>query len=164
MNGRFGRLRTLAVGLTAVLSAALLPVSARAQPADSSFVSQSLSELHRLINVHRREVGCEDLKWHQATAEVAEAHSADMSRRNYFDHLTPEGADLSARLLAGGVTWHGSIAENIALTVRGPDVVMQLWLDSPPHRANIEDCAFTHHGLGLYRDRWTQVLVEHPDG
>jgi uncharacterized protein YkwD len=85
-----------------------------------------------------------------------------MSRRDYFDHFTPEGTDLHGRMLAGGVTWQGSIAENIALTVRGPDIVIELWMDSPPHRANLLDCSFTHHGLGLFRDRWTQVLVERP--
>ncbi len=59
--------------------------------------------------------------------------------------------------------WHGSIAENIALTVRGPDVVLDLWVESEPHRQNLDDCSFTHHGLGLFRDRWTQVLIEDPD-
>jgi len=139
------------------------PVRATAQGAGEPTVAQSLAELHRLVNAHRYAIGCEALLWHEPTARVAEAHSADMARRGYFDHLTPEGFDLTHRLLAGDVTWHGSAAENIARTVRGADVVFELWIDSPPHRANIEDCAFTHHGLGLFRDRWTQVLVERPE-
>jgi uncharacterized protein YkwD len=135
-----------------------------AQAVGDSAVARSLSELHQLVNVHRRAAGCDALRWHEATARVAEAHSADMSRRDYFDHLTPEGTDLFRRLLAGGVTWQGSIAENIALTLRGPEIVIELWMDSPPHRANIRDCSFTHQGLGVFRDRWTQVLVERPEG
>ena len=146
------------------LSALLFPQTTPAQPVGESTVTELLSELHRLVNGHRRAAGCEELEWHEGTARVAEGHSTDMSRRDYFDHVTPEGTDPSERLLAGGVTWHGSIAENIALTVRGPETVIELWLDSPPHRANVEECSFTHHGLGLYRDRWTQVLVERPDG
>jgi uncharacterized protein YkwD len=125
-------------------------------------MARSLSDLHQLVNQRRRATGCEALEWHEATARVAEAHSADMSRRGYFDHFTPEGTDLHGRMLAEGVSWQGSIAENIALTVRGPDIVIELWMDSPPHRANLLDCSFTHHGLGLFRDRWTQVLVERP--
>jgi uncharacterized protein YkwD len=141
-----------------------LPATSLAQPALDSTLARSLAELHRLVNVHRQAAGCESLRWHEATARVAEAHSADMSRRDYFDHVTPEGTDLFRRLLAGGVTWQGSIAENIALTVRGPELVIELWMDSPPHRANLLDCSFTHHGLGLFRDRWTQVLIERPQG
>ncbi len=139
-----------------------LPSTSAAQPAAETRVSQALSELHQLVNSHRRSAGCEALEWHEATAVVAEGHSTDMSRRDYFEHLTPEGTDLYRRLIAGGVRWRGSIAENIALTTQGPKIVVDLWMDSPPHRANIEDCTFTHHGLGLYRDHWTQVLVERP--
>jgi len=142
----------------------LLPSPSAAQPADDAGVSLALSELHELVNEHRRAAGCEALQWHEPTARVAEAHSRDMATRDYFDHLTPEGTDLTHRLLAGGVSWRGSIAENIALTVRGPEIVIELWMDSPPHRANLEDCVFTHQGLGVFRDRWTQVLIERPRG
>jgi len=159
-----GRARTRTAQVLIGLSALLFPPTTLAQPVDESTVTKSLSELHRLVNGHRQAAGCEELEWHEATARVAEGHSKDMSRRDYFDHLTPEGTDLSRRLLAGGVTWHGSVAENIALTVGGPEIVIELWVDSPPHRANLEECSFTHHGLGLFRDRWTQVLVERPDG
>jgi len=155
------------LGLAALLIGVIgltLPSLAVAQPADESAVSQALSELHGLVNIQRRAAGCEALQWHEATARVAEAHSADMASRDFFDHLTPEGTDLTRRLLAGGVRWRGSIAENIALTVQGPEIVIQLWMDSPPHRANLEDCVFTHQGLGVFRDRWTQVLIERPGG
>lgn len=142
----------------------LLPASAAAQPTDDTGVSVALSELHRRVNEYRLAIGCEALQWHEPTARVAEAHSRDMATREYFDHLTPEGTDLSRRLLAGGVRWLGSIAENIALTAQGPAVVMELWVDSAPHRTNLENCTFTHQGLGVFRDRWTQVLIERPRG
>ncbi len=125
-------------------------------------MSEALSALHDLVNARRQDAGCEPLQWHEATARVADAHSADMFHRDFFDHLTPEGKDLYRRLITGGVRWRGVIAENIALTVGGPQTVIDLWMESPPHRANIENCTFTHEGLGLFRDRWTQVLVERP--
>jgi len=139
----------------------LLPPSMPAQT-PASVVSSSLQDLHRRINVHREAAGCRPLAWHEGAARVAESHSTDMSRRDYFDHRNPEGMEVGGRLLAGGVTWHGLAGENIALTAAGPEVVIDLWVDSPPHRENMEECAFTHHGLGVYRDRWTQVLVERP--
>ena len=145
------------------LLAAAFPSTSQAQTADESVLVESLGELHRLVNAHRRDAGCRELRWHEGAARVAEAHSADMSRRDYFDHVTLEGTDLSRRLLKGGVTWHGSIAENLALTARGPETVIDLWVDSPTHRAILEECSFTHHGLGLFEDRWTQVLIERPN-
>ena len=139
------------------------PTGLAAQEPGADVVGTYLRELHSMVNLHRESRGCEPLAWHEGTARVAEAHSEDMYRLDYFDHLAPDGTDVSRRLLEGGVTWHGAIAENIALTVRGPGIVIDLWVDSPPHRQNLEDCAFTHHGIGLSRDRWTQVLIEDPD-
>ena len=189
-HGRRKHPRSVAAALV-VLARLAAPLPSPAQSAEDSIVSREISELHRLVNVHRRAAGCEALEWHEATARVAEAHSTDMSRREFFDHVTPEGTHLSERLLAGGVTWSGSIAENMlgiahrreneivvaraeapsapeapkpSASVRGAEVVIELWMDSPPHRGNIEDCAFTHQGLGLFRDRWTQVLIERPRG
>ena len=94
--------------------------------------------LHELLNVYRTSVGCTSLRWHEPAARVAEAHSRDMESRDYLDHVSPEGTDPGRRLLAGGVTWHGLVAENI------------------------ERCDFTHHGIGRHADRWTQVLIQNP--
>jgi uncharacterized protein YkwD len=140
------------------------PSPAPAQTPGEFTVERAVSELHDLVNTQREALGCKALLWHEPTARVAEAHSADMSARDFFDHFTPEGTDLYRRLLAGGVTWRGSIGENIALTSQGPEIVIELWMQSPPHRANILNCTFTHEGLGLFRDRWTQVLIERPGG
>jgi uncharacterized protein YkwD len=155
------------IGIVAVLALVTAgslsrPQRALAQQPDSEVVTTYVRELHDLVNRYRASAGCLPLAWHEEAARVAESHSADMSRRDYFDHRSPEGTEVADRLLAGGVTWHGLAGENIALTAAGPEVVFDLWVDSPPHRANIEECAFTHHGLGMYRDRWTQVLVERP--
>jgi len=162
---RSRRHASISVRTATYIAVLAVPASPAAVPAQSNTepeVAKALAELHELVNERRIAAGCPPLRWHEATAAVAEAHSADMARRDYFDHLTPEGTDLVERLLAGGVTWRGAIAENLALTVRGPETVIELWMDSPPHRENLLDCSFTHHGLGLFRDRWTQVLVEHP--
>lgn len=154
--------RWILLAFAGACAALLGPPHGRAQSGTEFATEASLRELHERVNEFRIIAGCPPLEWHEPTARVAGAHSEDMARRDYFDHVSPEGVDLVDRLLAGGVTWRGSVAENIALTVRGADVVIELWVDSPPHRANLEECTFTHHGLGLFRDRWTQVLVEDP--
>lgn len=121
-----------------------------------------LLEAHAMLNRHRDRVGCTPLQWHAPTARVAEEHSRDMATREYFDHISPDGSDPARRLLAGGVTWHGYSGENIARTPAGPRSAAELWLDSPPHRENVERCEFTHHGIGGYDGRWTQILIQEP--
>ena len=156
------RIALCLAAIVGLLGPAQLP--GQATGAEEPAPTGSVGELHLLVNQRREAAGCAALRWHEPTARIAEDHSRDMALRDYFDHVTPDGTDLAARLLSGGVTWRGSIAENIARTPAGAVSAVELWMDSPPHRASIESCEFTHHGAGVFRDRWTQVLVETPGG
>ncbi len=118
--------------------------------------------LHRLINTHRERIGCRPLVWHAAAAIVARHRSTDMDRRNYFDHETPEGDTFIQELEKAGIDTWSSVGENIALTQAGPTSVLELWLDSRPHRRNLENCAYTHEAIGESSGFWTQILLAHP--
>ena len=111
-----------------------------------------------LMNAHREAEGCPALEWHDGAANVAEAHSADMTARRFFDHMNPDGESPFDRLRAAGVSWRAA-AENIAYGFSTGSGVLQTWLDSPGHRANIENCRYTHHGVGLVRETWTHVFL-----
>lgn len=115
------------------------------------------------MNAHRESVGCSALGWHSATADVAHGHSQDMQDRGFFSHTNPDGDSPWDRLAEGGVTWNGPAGENIAQTAGGAESALQLWLNSPGHRANIENCAFSHHGVGLAGSYWTHVFITNPD-
>ncbi|MCK5446691.1 MAG: CAP domain-containing protein, partial [Gemmatimonadetes bacterium] len=115
------------------------------------------------LNSHRESVGCEALAWHPATAEVGHIHSQDMQDRGFFSHTNPDGESPWDRLAEGGVTWNGPAGENIAMTSGGAESVLEMWLNSPGHRANIENCAFSHHGVGLSGSYWTHVFITNPD-
>lgn len=110
------------------------------------------------LNDHRREIGCPALVWDPAVARVARGHSDDMRSRGFYDHTDPEGATFTDRLRWGGVVWI-SAAENIARTSFGAEQVLYLWLQSPGHRANIDNCRFTTHGVGLSGEYWTHLFV-----
>ena len=101
--------------------------------------------------------------WHPATADVAHAHSQDMQDRGFFSHTNPDDESPWDRLAEGGVTWNGPAGENIAQTPGGAESALQLWLNSPGHRANIENCAFNYHGVGLVGAYWTHVFITDPD-
>jgi uncharacterized protein YkwD len=110
-----------------------------------------------LVNEHRASVGCAPLTWISELATVAQEHSVDMAENDYFDHDTPTGLSPMDRLEAAGL--HASrVAENIAWGYATPQQVLQGWLESPGHRANIENCALTEHGVGLYQTRWTHLF------
>jgi uncharacterized protein YkwD len=139
-----------------------LPADTAAVPADASPRPGPEARLHALVNRRRRQVGCLPLAWHSPSAAVAEARSADMIARRYFDHVTPDGHNVFDELNAAGIAARGSIAENIALTQAGAPAVLELWRDSPPHRKNLDNCAFTHEGIGERGGVWTQILLDQP--
>lgn len=149
-------------GRAALVTGWILAAGVTPAPAQDAPPSEELGEIHRLINQHRTAAGCAALSWHRPAARVAETHSRDMALKDYIDHVAPDGTDPGERLLAAGITWHGLIAENIAQTPAGAASAVELWLGSPPHRENIERCEFTHHGVGVFRDLWTEVLVQDP--
>lgn len=118
--------------------------------------------LHNLINMHREAIGCPSLAWHAGAAAVAQDRSTDMDNRNYFDHKSPEGRTFIQELRDARIETWGSMGENIALTQAGPASALELWVDSKPHRQNLENCAFTHQAIGESSGFWTQILLQDP--
>jgi len=114
-----------------------------------------------LVNAHRVDVGCPELKWNGAVAAVAQAHSEDMVTRGFFSHTNPDGESPFDRLSAAGVAY-SSAAENIAWGYPTAEAVLSGWLGSPGHKANIENCALTEHGVGLRDAHWTHVFIRPP--
>lgn len=116
-------------------------------------------EMARLVNEHRRAAGCRELDWDAELAEVARAHSASMRAAGYFDHVDAEGRDAFARLERAGIRGWRVAAENIALSSRPPAGILGMWLGSPGHRANLENCDLTRHGIGRVEGFWTHVFT-----
>lgn len=121
-----------------------------------------VSVLVDLVNRRRSDLGCDPLTWHEGIASVAAAYSLDMQQRDFYDHVDPDGESLIHRLTRAGIAFDGVAGENLAIGTVDGTIVYTLWIDSPEHRANIENCAFTHHGVGLADGRWTHVFVQHP--
>jgi uncharacterized protein YkwD len=122
----------------------------------------------RLVN-ERRAVGasCGSQGSFQATSALsmnaalrcaARVHSADMAARQYFDHTNPEGENPGDRLSQAGYaasTW----GENIAFGYGSPEAVVDGWMQSDGHCANIMRPGFTEIGVGYATgNMWTQVF------
>jgi len=123
-------------------------------PAVSNFEAQVLE----LTNNERARHGLNALHWDEKTLGVARAHSTDMAKRRYFNHYTPEGISPFDRLTAAGVTYW-TAGENIAMGQRSAAIVVNAWMNSPGHRANILTAGFTHIGIGFDNYYWTQVFI-----
>lgn len=109
-----------------------------------------------LVNAARAQHGCAPVTSDPRLARAAEDHSSDMSGRSYFDHTTPEGVGFAERIVAAGYPSPG--AENIARGQTSATQVMNSWMESAGHRANILNCQLTRLGVGLDKDGyyWTQ--------
>jgi uncharacterized protein YkwD len=132
------------------------PVAGAAVPADPTAEAAVLA----LVNEARVDAGCGALTADPALAAVARAHSADMRDRDYFSHTSPEGLSPFDRAERAGIDY--SRAENIAFGQADATAVMEAWLESPGHRANILDCELTKLGVGVAEGPggpwWTQLF------
>lgn len=131
-----------------------------ANPPDAT--SAEIVTLVDLVNEHRVSEGCEPLSWHGGLAQVADEHSTDMRDRDFFSHTNPDGESPFDRMHGAGLEWSGAAGENIAWGTGSGQAAFEMWINSPGHRANIENCSYTHHGVGLVDTRWTHLFVENP--
>ncbi|WP_206308037.1 CAP domain-containing protein, partial [Streptomyces rhizosphaericola] len=101
----------------------------------------------QIVNAERAKEGCGPVTSNDLLATAAQRHSADMESRAYFSHTSPDGTDPGDRITAVGYRW-STYGENIAKGQRTPADVMEAWMNSPGHRANILNCAFKEMGIG----------------
>ena len=109
--------------------------------------------VHSLINAERSANGVAPLTHDAALRRVARAHSQDMIRRNFFSHTNPDGLSPFDRMTMDFIEYVAA-GENIAWNVgyQDPDRrVVDGWMNSAGHRANILNATFTHAGLGVAR-------------
>ncbi|GAA2611097.1 hypothetical protein Adu01nite_22780 [Paractinoplanes durhamensis] len=120
-----------------------------------------------LVNQNRRRGGCDSLSVDRRLIEAANEHAADMARRDYFAHESPNGDGSGDRMREAGYQWK-RYGENIARNVHSPYEVVDGWMHSPAHRENIMDCRLNQMGVGLAIDRdhttyWVQDFATPQD-
>ncbi|MFI0960270.1 CAP domain-containing protein [Streptomyces sp. NPDC021080] len=133
-----------------------------ATPFSPAGLDRTAREVIALTNTERASAGLAPLTADATLTAAAQAHSADMVARDFYAHTSPEGTQPWDRAAAAGCT-RRSIGENIACGQRSPAEVVQGWMDSPGHRANILKRDFTHIGIGLAGGSragtyWTQLF------
>ncbi len=107
-----------------------------------------------LVNDERAAQGCDPLRVDDRLTAAAQEHSEDMAARDYMAHESPEGEGPGDRARRHGYDAWG--AENVAKGQRNADQVMDAWMNSPGHRANILNCGLVAIGVGEADNAWTQ--------
>lgn len=81
-------------------------------------------------------------------SRAALSHAQDMAAHDHFEHTGSNGSTPAQRVTLAGYQWR-NVAENIAAGATTADAVVDGWLDSPGHCANIMDAQYTEMGVGF---------------
>jgi uncharacterized protein YkwD len=108
-----------------------------------------------LVNAERTQRGMRPLKVNRRLSRASAAHANDMVRRDYFSHDSLSGASFVDRIrrtgyLSGPRAW--LVGENLAWgsgNRSSPAAIVDAWMHSPGHRANILQRRFREIGIGL---------------
>lgn len=123
-------------------------------PSASSFEEQVVV----LVNQERKRAGLAPLTHRADIKNVAEKKAMDMINSNYFSHTSPNYGSPFDMLKAFGVSYR-TAGENIAKGQKSPQEVMNAWMNSSGHRANILNGSYTSIGVGYYNGAWVQLFV-----
>ncbi|WP_433652372.1 CAP domain-containing protein [Micromonospora zamorensis] len=127
----------------------------------SGTVSAQASEVVKLVNAERAKAGCKALSIDDKLMTAAQKHSQDQADHQKMSHTGSDGSNAGTRLDRVGYTWR-TYGENVAWNQKTPAAVMDAWMNSSGHRANILNCAFTEIGVGIASSNgpyWTQVFA-----
>lgn len=156
------------VGLSEIISAnphisnpaLIYPGQSITIPGKDSSVSSYESEVVRLVNEIRVQNGLSALKENWELSRVARYKSQDMKDKGYFSHNSPTYGTPFQMMKSFGISYR-SAAENIAKGQKTPQAVVNAWMNSSGHRANILNASYTEIGVGYVRDGniWTQMFI-----
>lgn len=117
-------------------------------------------EVLRLVNVERANAGLPPLTEDATLDSKAKIRADELP--SSFSHTRPDGS--SCFTVLDGVSWT-TCGENIAAGQRTPQEVVNDWMNSEGHRANIMSASFTKIGIGLtyggeYGTYWVQLFTD----
>jgi len=100
-----------------------------------------------LINVERSQANLDPLQMDRQLSEAAQLHSESMADDDFFSHYGVDGSSPFDRIEEAGYQYSRA-AENIAAGYQTPEAVVQAWMNSSGHRANILNSDLTEIGVG----------------
>ena len=137
---------------------ALAWIALPATPASAACPSSFEQQVVDRVNLERAKKKLSPLAHDERLMDAARRHSTDMADGNFLDHTGSDGSNAGQRIDDTGYDWH-TWGENIAYGYPNPARVVDAWMNSSGHRANILNPNFLHIGVGHVDDGvdfWTQ--------
>ena len=113
-----------------------------------------------LINNIRKENGLSEITMNTELCKVARLKAQDMHNNQYFSHTSPTYGSPFDMMKQFGITYR-TAGENIAMGQTTPQAVVDAWMNSDGHRANILNASYTQIGMGYVSDGnyWSQMFI-----
>lgn len=129
-------------------------------PQEDSSVLEYENEVIRLVNEIRVQNGLKPLATNWELSRVARYKSQDMVDNRYFSHTSPVYGSPFQMIRNFGLSFRRA-GENIAYGQRTPQAVVNAWMNSSGHRANILNASYTQIGVGYVANGhyWTQMFI-----
>jgi uncharacterized protein YkwD len=106
------------------------------------------NKILELMNEKRTQAGLQPLTIDNTLVQVARYKSDDMIQNNFFDHTNPDGTKWTNWLQTLGYKYT-TTGENIAYNTNDAVELFNQWWNSPGHRANMMNSAYTKVGIGV---------------
>ena len=138
----------------------IYPGQVLAIPQEDASVRDFEQEVVRLVNEQRAKNGLKPLTENWELSRVARYKSQDMADNRYFSHTSPTYGTPFQMIRAFGL-FYRTAGENIAYGQRTPQAVVNAWMNSSGHRANILNGSYTQIGVGYVSNGhyWTQMFI-----
>ncbi|WP_458397842.1 CAP domain-containing protein [Anaerotignum sp.] len=122
------------------------------------------AEILNLVNQERAKAGVPALTLSEKLTSIAYTKAKDMADKNYFSHQSPTYGSPFDMLKQFGVSYSYA-GENIAAGQKTAAEVMNNWMNSSGHKANILNKNYTQLGVGFYRGgqygtEWVQLFIK----
>lgn len=129
-------------------------------PQQDSTTQEFETQVVRLVNQIRQENGLQQLTANWELSRVARYKSQDMKDNRYFSHTSPTYGSPFQMIKAFGLSYR-TAGENIAKGYATPQAVVNGWMNSSGHRANILNASYKQIGVGYVADGnyWTQMFI-----
>jgi hypothetical protein len=134
-------------------------------PSSLTFAQKTLDpvDLMNRVNAERNQRQIPTLNTNQKLNIAAQGKTDDMLSRSYFSHINPDGNYVWGLIEAAGYKPYTMLGENLAMDFSSAGDLIDAWLASPTHRANLLNPQFQDQGLatseGQYEPHHDSILV-----
>jgi uncharacterized YkwD family protein len=134
------------------------------ETAEQSAVTEQAREVLKLVNSERAKAGLQPLVISSKLTDIANTKAKDMADKGYFDHTSPTYGSPFDMLQHFGVKYTAA-GENIAAGQKDAAEVMNSWMNSSGHRANILNANYEQIGIGYvtggkWGTYWVQLFIK----